>query len=188
MELYSDSEADHQLHFLLWGGVSRWPSGMSSSFLQEGWLEQTVCTCLSVFRSWHSLKGPWLSLKYSSKLWGDRPVNSANKLFYPKSLRVRGEKKKKLKWNSSWLSTPWELITWWSQRHLIKKVQIWWSNFVLEALAESDPQGTHYKVIKIGWRKWDLYITIHGSNNYDATPISVPTYETRLGPFLCKRR
>lgn len=24
---------------------------------QEGWLEQTVCTCLSGFRSWHTLKG-----------------------------------------------------------------------------------------------------------------------------------
>lgn len=137
--------------FLLLGASLAGLAGLLSSFLREDWLEETVCTCLPVFRSWRALKGPWLSSKCGSRLWGDKPANSANKLFYPKSLRVRREKKKKLKWNSSLLSTPWELIAWWSQRHLIKKVQIWWSDFVLEALDQSDLQWTHYKVIKMSW-------------------------------------
>ena len=130
--------------------VSCQPGGMFSS-RKADWNKQFAPACLSSVAGTLSKEGPWLSLKYSFRLWGDKPVNSANKLFYPKSLRARGERKKKLKWNSSRLSTLWKLITWWSQRHLIKKVQIWWSSFILEAWDKSDLQGTHYKVIKIGW-------------------------------------
>lgn len=81
--------------------------GSFSSFLREGCVEQTVCTCSPAFRSWHARKGMALAkFEVQFQALGRQARNSANKLFYPKSLRVRREKKKKLKWNRSLLSTP----------------------------------------------------------------------------------
>ena len=83
--------------FLVISAVRTSPAGLVGlllSFLREGWVGQTVCTCLPVFRSWHPPKGHWLSLKYGSRLQGDKPVNSASKLFYPKSLRVKEKRKR----------------------------------------------------------------------------------------------
>lgn len=72
--------------------------GLSQAFSGKAfWDKQFAPARLSSIAGMLSKEGPWLILKYSSRLWGDKPVNPANKFIYPKSLRVRGGKKKKLK-------------------------------------------------------------------------------------------
>lgn len=167
-------------HLLAWWACSRAFCGKAN------WNKQFAPAPLSSVAGMLSKEGPWLSLKHSPKLWGHQPGNSANKLFYPKSLRVKGEKKKKLKWNSSLLSTSWALMTRWSQRHLIKKsksddaVSLWkpytsqtCSEPIMRSSRWVDGSGVHALLLVAAM------IMIPPS-------IAAPPWVTKLGPFLCQ--
>ena len=104
VDLCMDYKDGHLLVLSAAVSVSCRPGGMFSS-RKADWNKQFAPACLASVAGTLSKEGPWLSLKYSFRLFGDKPVNSANKLFYPTSLSARGERKKKLKWNSSRLST-----------------------------------------------------------------------------------